>query len=95
METSGELPIVLGIYRRIYKANPELVNMQPVGFRITRILADSICPKTSQALIGVSNWVLNASTSQYLATGHVDLNFVEGSVVVIGIHKSCGGLDFW
>jgi hypothetical protein len=33
------------------KAKPEDVNMQPVGFRITRILTDHICPKTSWALL--------------------------------------------
>jgi hypothetical protein len=38
------------------KAKPEDVNMQPVGFRITRILPDYIiCPKTSRALIGHIN----------------------------------------
>ena len=29
------------------KAKPEDVNMQPAGFRITRILTDSICPNTN------------------------------------------------
>ena len=42
------------------KAEPEDVHMQPVGFRITRILTDYIiCPKTSQALIG------NVNTTKY------------------------------
>jgi hypothetical protein len=34
------------------QAKPEdVVNMQPVGFRITRVSTDSKCPKTSRALL--------------------------------------------
>ena len=33
------------------KAKPEDVNMQPVGFRITRILTDYACPKTSPTML--------------------------------------------
>jgi hypothetical protein len=33
------------------KAKPEDVNMELVGFRITKILTDYICPKTSWALV--------------------------------------------
>ena len=32
------------------KAKPEDVNMEPVGFRITQILTDYTCPRTSRAL---------------------------------------------
>ena len=33
------------------KAKTDDVNMLPVGFRITRILTDYICPITSRALV--------------------------------------------
>ena len=43
-----------GIYRTYLKwmkaSKPEDVNMEPVGFRITRILTDWLCLKTSRAL---------------------------------------------
>ena len=49
-KTSGNLPIILEesieytSLKWIYKAKLEDFNMEPVGFRITRILTDSICP---------------------------------------------------
>ena len=55
LQTSGELPSILEIfYGRIFlqgmEAKPEDVNMLPAGFRITRILTDYVCSKTSWAL---------------------------------------------
>ena len=57
LETSGELAIIIeefieGIYLKLMKAKPEDFNMEPVGFRITRILTD-YAPKTSRALVPV------------------------------------------
>jgi hypothetical protein len=33
------------------KEKPAYANTYPIGFRITRILTDYMCPKTSQALV--------------------------------------------
>ena len=61
------------------KAKPEDVNMQPVGFRITRILTDSVCQK----LLGY--WIASLLTEdrQLVTDEPVEVQRLQGELPII------------